>query len=219
MANFLSTEWQYSMRREMQEILPGVFLGPYAAASRSSFENLRANGITHIACIRHVAEAAFVRANFPDYFRYLILDVADRPEENIIRHFPLVRSFINEALSMGGKCLVHGNTGISRSPSLVIAYVMESRKISYAEAFNVVQRKRFCINPNEGFACQLREYEPIYMAANSAELFESRPMISMKRTREDDENDTMEDDRNLFHTQHGFVQTEGVHEYFHPMCI
>lgn len=28
----------------------------------------------------------------------------------------------------------------------------------------MVQQRRFCINPNEGFMTQLREYEPIYQA-------------------------------------------------------
>lgn len=28
----------------------------------------------------------------------------------------------------------------------------------------LVQQRRFCINPNEGFIMQLREYEPIYKA-------------------------------------------------------
>lgn len=28
----------------------------------------------------------------------------------------------------------------------------------------MVQQRRFCINPNEGFMAQLREYEPIYQA-------------------------------------------------------
>ena len=46
-------KWQYDMRREMQEILPGLFLGPYASANRKSLGTLQAHGITHIVCIRH----------------------------------------------------------------------------------------------------------------------------------------------------------------------
>ena len=30
-----SREWEYAMRRGMQEVIPGVFLGPYAAARRN----------------------------------------------------------------------------------------------------------------------------------------------------------------------------------------
>lgn len=32
------------------------------------------------------------------------------------------------------------------------------------QAYIIVQQRRFCINPNEGFIIQLREYEPIYKA-------------------------------------------------------
>lgn len=41
------------MRREMQEIVAGVFLGPYAAASKRAYDKLKGAGITHIVCIRH----------------------------------------------------------------------------------------------------------------------------------------------------------------------
>lgn len=58
-------------------------------------------------------------------FRYLVLDIADNNTENIIRHFSTVSLFIEEAISSGGKCLVHGNAGISRSAALVMAYIMQ----------------------------------------------------------------------------------------------
>ena len=29
-------DWTYTMRREMQEIVPGLFLGPYAAAGKKN---------------------------------------------------------------------------------------------------------------------------------------------------------------------------------------
>jgi serine/threonine/tyrosine-interacting protein len=33
-------DWKYAMRREMQEISPGLFLGPYAAASRNQVDSV-----------------------------------------------------------------------------------------------------------------------------------------------------------------------------------
>uniref|UniRef100_A0A8D2JNZ4 Uncharacterized protein n=1 Tax=Sciurus vulgaris TaxID=55149 RepID=A0A8D2JNZ4_SCIVU len=33
-------EWTYPMRREMQEILPGLFLGPYSSAMKSKLFSL-----------------------------------------------------------------------------------------------------------------------------------------------------------------------------------
>ena len=34
----------------------------------------------------------------------------------------------------------------------------------FRDAFSLVQQRRFCINPNEGFMAQLKEFEPIYRA-------------------------------------------------------
>jgi serine/threonine/tyrosine-interacting protein len=54
------------------------------------------------------------------------LDIADSATENIIQHFKKVKIFIDEGLNSGGKVLVHGNAGISRSAALVLAYLMET---------------------------------------------------------------------------------------------
>ncbi|XP_076978740.1 serine/threonine/tyrosine-interacting protein isoform X4 [Tamandua tetradactyla] len=140
-------EWTYPMRREMQEILPGLFLGPYSSAMKSKLPILQKHGITHIICIRQNIEANFIKPNFQQLFRYLVLDIADNPVENIIRFFPMTKEFIDGSLHTGGKVLVHGNAGISRR-----------------DAFAYVQERRFCINPNAGFVHQLQEYEAIYLA-------------------------------------------------------
>ncbi|KAK6181694.1 hypothetical protein SNE40_009500 [Patella caerulea] len=186
------------MRRDMQEIIPGLFLGPYSAALKTKLDNLVNKGITHIVCIRQNIEAHFVRPNFPDHFSYLVLDIADHVTENIIHHFPRVREFIDDCFNQCGKILVHGNAGISRSASLVIAYVMEKFGISYRKAFLFVQQKRFCINPNEGFAQQLIEYEPIYRARLSLQNGQiSSQMGLLKRKTRDDEEEERSCDQSL----------------------
>ncbi|XP_032451888.1 serine/threonine/tyrosine-interacting protein isoform X2 [Nasonia vitripennis] len=160
-------EWTYTMRRSMQEVVQGLFLGPYSAATKSKLDSLLEHGITHIVCVRQDIEAHFIKPNFPDKFKYLVLDIADNATENIIKHFKKVKSFIDEALNSGGKVLVHGNAGISRSAALVIAYLMETFGLKQEKAYSILQQRRFCINPNDGFMAQLREYEPIYQAEKS----------------------------------------------------
>ncbi|OXU16319.1 hypothetical protein TSAR_004734 [Trichomalopsis sarcophagae] len=160
-------EWTYTMRRSMQEVVQGLFLGPYSAATKSKLDSLLEHGITHIVCVRQDIEAHFIKPNFPDKFKYLVLDIADNATENIIKHFKNVKSFIDEGLNSGGKVLVHGNAGISRSAALVIAYLMETFGLKQEKAYSILQQRRFCINPNDGFMAQLREYEPIYQAEKS----------------------------------------------------
>lgn len=39
-------------------------------------------------CIRDAKEAFSVRPRFPDHFTYMVLDVEDSEEQNLIRLFP-----------------------------------------------------------------------------------------------------------------------------------
>ncbi|CAG0885597.1 unnamed protein product [Darwinula stevensoni] len=156
--------WSYGMRRSMQEIIPGLFLGPYLSASRQSGQSLLDAGVTHIICVRQPREAHIIKPQFPQSFKYLVLDIVDHYTENIIQHFPKAREFINSCFTCNGKALVHGCNGVSRSAAIVIGYIMEQYGLDFQSAFNIVQQKRYCINPNEAFVQQLKEYEPIYKA-------------------------------------------------------
>ncbi|XP_071962223.1 serine/threonine/tyrosine-interacting protein-like isoform X4 [Antedon mediterranea] len=70
---------------------------------------------------------------------------------------------------------------------------METYGLAYRKAFKIVQQKRFCINPNEGFQQQLVEYEPICKArAQQAitDIANQQPHdTGVKRRHDDDDND------------------------------
>uniref|UniRef100_A0A674BZ77 Serine/threonine/tyrosine interacting protein n=1 Tax=Salmo trutta TaxID=8032 RepID=A0A674BZ77_SALTR len=146
-------DWAYPMRREMQEILPGLFLGPYSAAMKSKLSILERQEITHLVCVRQDIEANFIKPNFPHKFRYLVLDIADNPVENIIRYFPMTKEFIDGCLASGG------NKNVFNWIEYFTFCWFFCR-----DAFSHVQERRFCINPNVGFVHQLQEYEAIYSA-------------------------------------------------------
>lgn len=166
----VNCSWNYSIAKNMQEIIPGLFLGSYFAAQKNCQQVLLDAGITHIICVRHDVEAHFIHPQFNDtIFNYLILDIDDNVTENIIRFFPVARKFIDGAMIKDHKVLVHGNSGNSRSATLVLAYIMEKFGLNSSDAFHFVKEKRSCINPNEGFIAQLTEYEPIYKARQSLE--------------------------------------------------
>jgi len=159
-----SEDWTYTMRRTMQEIVPGVYLGPYASAGKKKFEDLKSAGITHVICVRQEIEKNFIRPNFESEFCYLVVTLADNFLETIIPKIKETKEFIDNCLGTGGKVLVHCNDGMSRAPALVIAYIMETYGIDFSSALNHVQQRRFCVQPNDGFEQQLREFEPIYRA-------------------------------------------------------
>lgn len=188
-------EWKYEMRRECQEILPGLILGPLQAAK--SLDVLQGLGITHVVCIRDAKEAFSVKPRFPEVFRYLVVDLADSEEQNLIRYFPTAKAFIDNAIQDGGRVLVHCNGGISSSPAFVIMFVMQHFQISWEDALHYVQNRRYCISPNSGFITQIKEYEPIYKAT-VAVAQHPVPQIdrsTSRRKRESDDDDEDETGR------------------------
>lgn len=52
----------------MQEILPGLWLGPYVCSKNR--ELLRTRGITHILCLRDATEKFIVKCHFPQEIQY-----------------------------------------------------------------------------------------------------------------------------------------------------
>ncbi|CAD8168580.1 unnamed protein product [Paramecium pentaurelia] len=89
---------------------------------------------------------------------HLVINIEDREDENILQYFEKTNKFIEENLKKGN-LLVHCMGGISRSATIIIAYIMWSQKRSYKDAYKFVDEMREGIYPNEGFKHQLKEYE------------------------------------------------------------
>lgn len=181
------------MRRECQEILPGLLLGPFVASK--SLETLQSLGITHIVCIRDAKEAFSVRPRFPQQFTYMTLDVEDNEEQNLIRLFPAAKKFIDDAISRNGRVLVHCNGGISLSPAFVVMFVMQYYNMSWEDALHTVQNRRYCISPNGGFLTQIKEYEAIYKASLALEESPYQNSNNVSRRKRDDDDDDRAEDR------------------------
>ncbi|XP_076441878.1 serine/threonine/tyrosine-interacting protein A-like [Babylonia areolata] len=173
--------WEYNKRREMQEIIPGLFLGPYSAACKSELGSLTSAGITHIVCVRQRMLTSLVKPNFPEVFTYLVLDIEDNEVQNIMQYFPKVNDFILTCLKAGGKCLVHGTTGCSRSATLVQAFIMRHFDRSCSDVSEYIQKRRFCICPNMNFTRQLEDYAPICKAYHTTLAPADQQRGSVKR--------------------------------------
>ena len=60
---------------------------------------------------------------------------------------------------VNGRVLLHCQAGVSRSPSITIAYLMAEQGRSLTDAFDYVKAKRNIISPNLNFMGQLYEFQ------------------------------------------------------------
>ena len=90
------------------------------------------------------------------------LIAGDSERQNIIKNFWECLDFIKG----DDKVLVHCTGGISRSPTVVIAYIIWSKKMSYEEALEFVRGKRYGVFPNAGFRDQLQLFEKVLIENN-----------------------------------------------------
>lgn len=140
----------------LSEILPRLYLGDYHAAINKT--ELARLGITDMLTveIKKLKQAEVS----PSVQRYLHLNIMDHPKQDIMSYFEVSNDFIDTALkNPDNRVFVHCVAGISRSATLVSAYIMKSQSLSYKKALEFVKSKRPIIDPNEGFIRQLALFE------------------------------------------------------------
>ncbi|ELP90522.1 dual specificity protein phosphatase, putative [Entamoeba invadens IP1] len=141
----IGREW-----KKFDKIVDRLYLGSYANAHNKRF--LLENKVTHILSV------APLKPVFPELFKYKCIDIDDSVLLDITPFINECISFIDEGRKCGG-VLVHCAAGISRSASIVIAYLMKTFRWSYETALNHTVKCRPIICPNSSFVKQLKEYE------------------------------------------------------------
>ncbi|RWS21286.1 protein phosphatase Slingshot-like protein [Leptotrombidium deliense] len=139
------------------EICEYLYLGTEWNAS--NLEELKHNGITRILNVSREIDNFY-----PGMFDYYNVRVYDDETAELLRHWEETYRYIQEARKEGGKVLVHCKMGISRSASVVIAYLMKYKNWSLSKTLEYVKKKRNCIKPNTGFLEQLEVYQGILNA-------------------------------------------------------
>uniref|UniRef100_A0A8C1T6J8 Dual specificity protein phosphatase 10 n=1 Tax=Cyprinus carpio TaxID=7962 RepID=A0A8C1T6J8_CYPCA len=92
-------------------------------------------------------------------FKYKRLPASDSNKQNLRQYFEEAFEFIEEAHQAGRGLLIHCQAGVSRSATIVIAYLMKHTWMTMTDAYKFVKSRRPIISPNLNFMGQLLEFE------------------------------------------------------------
>ncbi|XP_036406330.1 dual specificity protein phosphatase 13-like [Megalops cyprinoides] len=148
----------YSGKRygnHVDEVWPNLFLGDMSMAhDRHGLWKL---GITHVLNAAHgKMHCQGSHAFYGKTVDYHGVPANDVPTFDLSPYFYPAADYIHEALnSPGARIFVHCAVGVSRSASLVLAYLMIYHHYTLVDAIRKVKENRW-IFPNRGFLKQLR---------------------------------------------------------------
>ena len=140
-----------SDNNDISQINDKLFIGNISTATNKKL--LKENGITHII---DILSQRF--EPYPDDFEYLHIYAYDTVDWNLTYSFPITNLFIKDALKNGGKVYIHCMCGISRSISILLAYLMTNTTNSLESILNDVRSIRPIANPNKAFMKQLVDF-------------------------------------------------------------
>merc|ERR1712166_400148 len=164
-------------------ILDYLYLGGRKGAKNRGL--LRQRNIRHIINMtppRNVDELA----GCPNFFEkekeltYLRCPIFDGISEDIAQFFDRCIAFIQKGRAWGN-VLVHCNRGVSRSSSIIVAYLMKRKGLGLKEALEFTKGKRGVVRPNTAFIKQLEEYEQHIKAKSIANAGPISPMLTPRR--------------------------------------
>ncbi|KAJ2376892.1 hypothetical protein IW150_001705 [Coemansia sp. RSA 2607] len=132
-----------------QQIMPYLYLG---GADNVEGWQLRQAGIGRVL---NVAQEPTPWTEISVEHRHIAWD---HNENNVERHFASCFAYIDGARQKHQGVLVHCQLGVSRSASLVIAYVMRTMGLGFEQAYEYVRVRAPCISPNLALIAQLSSY-------------------------------------------------------------
>lgn len=131
-------------------IINSIYVGNYAAALNKDI--LRKEGITHILNCGND-----LKSMYPDDFEYLNIPLWDSEYTKVEKHLDKTNEFITKSNKDGSKVLVHCGAGMSRSVTIVLAYLIMHYKYTFSKAIALMKEKRPQVCPNQGFRKQMEQ--------------------------------------------------------------
>ncbi|KAJ8596152.1 hypothetical protein M405DRAFT_805862 [Rhizopogon salebrosus TDB-379] len=134
----------------MDEVVRGLWIGDLPSAL--DVKGLKERNIFSI--VSAMRGKVTIHATFNKYQ----VNIDDSENEDVLVHFLPSISFIQSELDKGRGVLVHCQAGVSRSATIVAAYLMHSLKLDPASAVDMIKKVRPFVEPNEGFMEQLEVF-------------------------------------------------------------
>ncbi|KAJ7035600.1 protein-tyrosine phosphatase-like protein [Mycena alexandri] len=145
-------------------IVPRVYLSDYfTARDPKQLSRLK---------ITHVVSVLEREPTIPDYIpdnHKLHISVADRADVDIQQYLTQTTAFITAALEENeeNNVLVHCFQGVSRSATVVCAYIVATTTLTATESITYAQAKRSVVCPNLGFRNQLQAWSQQFYGNNA----------------------------------------------------
>ncbi|KII87806.1 hypothetical protein PLICRDRAFT_176572 [Plicaturopsis crispa FD-325 SS-3] len=135
----------------MDEVVPGLWIGDLPSALNT--EQLKAHNI------HSILSAMRGRVSIHETFIRHQIMLDDTDDADVLTHFLPSIAFIEAELEKGRGVLVHCQAGMSRSATIVAAFLMHSRNLDRDAALDLIRKARPCIQPNDGFMQQLDVFQ------------------------------------------------------------
>jgi protein-tyrosine phosphatase len=160
------------MSKRPSQVLPFLYIGDKKhAKNRAVMQELNIKRIVNVTPTRAVDPIAgcmnFFEKEGADKFLYRRIPINDNRGEDLLSHLDSVVAFI-EAGRFHGSVLVHCAKGVSRSASVVVAYLMKHRGLTLNDALTYLRLRRPEVKPHEAFMHQLGQFEQRLQVCSTA---------------------------------------------------
>ena len=142
--------------RPMSKITNNIYLGNIYDAQ--NIEKLLEMGIQKVLSL--ITETELLK--YPPEIEHKLINIEDFPRQNIIQYFGECLLFMED----NKKVFVHCMAGVSRSATIIIAYLMWKNQLDFMEAVTLLEQIRPIISPNYGFVRQLQMFEKLLKQKN-----------------------------------------------------
>lgn len=128
----------------MSHIIDNLYIGDYQNAK--DFQN---SDIYIITCASEIND-------IKNYHKIWLFD--GKNNKNFINDITEVIKIINNLIIENKKILIHCSAGMSRSPTIVLYYLMKYKKMKFDDAYMLLKQKRPCINIHRWFLSQIKNF-------------------------------------------------------------